>query len=71
MDCTEVDTKRRRNVTARCLKQVREELGYSAPMQPSLHRMIEHTVESVFLIYVTYVCSLHTFSLVIGATGES
>ena len=43
MDCAEVDTKRR-TVTARCLKQVREKLGYSASTWPVICCAIGHRV---------------------------
>ena len=58
MDCTEMDTKWRRSVAVRCLNLVGEKLGYSAPMWPSLRRMMGHTLEMCFLIFIMYaVCA--------------
>ena len=69
MDWAEVGTKWRRTVAARCLKQVRENLGYSA-LWPSIHHTIGQSRRNAF-IHLHHVCSLHAFCHLTGATGES
>ena len=60
MDCTEADTKLRWIAAARCLKQVSEKLGYSAPMWPPLLRRMIEQIELKctfsFMLCTHFVC---------------